>query len=267
VERSRFDSFGPKGSQVISHGLTLAKRAKGQSLAWIGRRLGPDVVVFDGVRLPAPKLRPCGTDFADNALWVNSGRREAQRLISLGLTPDSAVLDLGCGPGRLATGLLFQMPSLRRYEGLDVNPRSIAWCRRNIQREHPSFHFSRSDAPNERYNPNGRGPVALPFADSDFDFAYLHSIFTHMRANDVAGYLRELRRVLADDGVLFFTAFAEEGVLDEEVNPDGYVREWQGALHCVRFSRAFLERMCTEAGFSIVSAQPDAHGQTAFVAR
>jgi len=56
-------------------------------------------------------------------------------------------------------------------------------------------------------------------------------------------------------------------VLDEEVNPDGYVREWQGALHCVRFSRAFVERMCTEAGFRIVSAQPETYGQTAFVAR
>ncbi len=35
------------------------------------------------------------------------------------------------------------------------------------------------------------------------------------------------------------------------MNPPGYIRSWGGPLHCVRYERAFLERMLGAAGFEM----------------
>ncbi len=215
----------------------------------------PDHVVHEGVRLPPPHLRFCGAEFQDDAYFLASARREALRLAAeAGVTSRSRVLDVGCGPGRLAIGLLALPGGVAQYLGLDVHRPSIDWCIRNLGAANPAFRFHHVDVRNDRYNPGGSEPagaVRLPVESGSHDVAYLYSVFSHMLASDVEGYLGELRRILAPGGTLFFTAFVETGVPEVSVNPPGYVREWDGPLHCVRYERGYLERMLGEAGFAM----------------
>jgi len=78
--------------------------------------------------------------------------------------------------------------------------------------------------------------------------------------------LRDFRRLLASNGRLFFTSFAEEGVPDLSINPKGYRREWSGPLHCVRYRRGFLESLLESSGFKVdrFDYETETDGQSAF---
>jgi SAM-dependent methyltransferase len=119
-------------------------------------------------------------------------------LIELGgLEPHHSVLDVGSGSGRMAYALKDWLT--RSYEGFDVVPEAVEWCRREISARHPNFRFQVADIRSERYNPTGRYEAAryrFPYADSSFDFAFLTSVFTHLQRPAVANYLAELARVL-----------------------------------------------------------------------
>jgi SAM-dependent methyltransferase len=125
-----------------------------------------------------------------------------------GLRPGDDVLDVGCGSGRMAFALRDYLTS--RYEGFDVAPDSIEWCRRNITPQHPSFHFQVADIRSERYNPDGRYEASnyrFPYDDQSFDFAFLTSVFTHLQRPAVEQYISELARVLRPGGRCFATYF------------------------------------------------------------
>jgi SAM-dependent methyltransferase len=127
-----------------------------------------------------------------------------------GLRPDEAVLDVGCGVGRMAVPLTRYLRAPGHYRGFDPMRDCIDWCRRQITPRFPHFEFTSADVINPTYNP--RGSVAplefrFPYADESFDFAVLTSVFTHVRAAHVVHYLGELRRVLRCGGRVLLTAF------------------------------------------------------------
>lgn len=133
-----------------------------------------------------------------------------------GLQPGGAVLDLGCGPGRLAASLTGYLdPTAARYEGFDVMPRSISWCRRRITPRHPNFRFQLADLYNAQYNPRGSqraSAYTFPYGDEQFDVAVAASLFTHLRPLESARYLSEIARTLKPGGRLVGTWF----LLNEE---------------------------------------------------
>lgn len=235
--------------------------------------LAPRYTLHEGVRLPPPHLRFCGPEFRDDAFFLASARAEADRLVrECGVGPGSRVLDVGCGPGRLAIGLLDRLGGVAEYRGLDVHRPAIRWCARHLSPRHPGFHFQHVDVRNARYNPAGAvaaGGTRLPLPDGHFDVAYLYSVFSHMLRADVQGYLAELRRVLAPGGTLFFTGFVEENVDEVSENPAGYGMAWQGPLHCVRYERGTMEQMLREAGLEVVRLVHggETDGQSAVYAR
>ncbi len=217
--------------------------------------LGLDAVRHDGRVLPAPHLRLCGQEFRDHAFFLRSARAEADRLVThCGLSADSALLDVGCGFGRLAIGVLDRVGTIRDYRGVDVSAAAVAWCRRHLAATHPAFHFTRLDVRNQRYNPGGeeitRG-FRLPFDDRSFDIAYAYSVFSHMELGDVERYLAELGRVLRPGGWAFVTLFVADEVPDISINPASGALAWQGPLHCVRYRRALIESRMRDAGFTI----------------
>jgi SAM-dependent methyltransferase len=125
-----------------------------------------------------------------------------------GLEPHHDVLDAGSGSGRMAYALKGWLTG--RYEGFDIMPDAVEWCRRNITPEHPNFRFQVADIRSERYNPHGvyeADNYRFPFADDSFDFAYLTSVFTHLPRAAVENYVRELARVLRPGGRCFATYF------------------------------------------------------------
>jgi hypothetical protein len=76
-----------------------------------------------------------------------------------------------------------------------------------------------------------------------------------MRSDDVANYLGDIHRLLRPKGRVFFTVYVEDDCENEAENPIGYLNELgvsQGALHRVRFRKAYFESLIKDAGLSIV---------------
>jgi SAM-dependent methyltransferase len=120
-----------------------------------------------------------------------------------GLAPNERVLDAGCGVGRIAVPLTGYMSSEGSYEGFDIEPQAITWCRENITPSYPNFQFQVADIYNKRYNPGGTQQpyeYRFPYPDDSFDFAFLASVFTHLLPDAVDNYLSEISRVLRSGG-------------------------------------------------------------------
>lgn len=213
-------------------------------------------VIHDGVLLPPKTLRPCGPNFQDDGFYLGSAKKEAGWLADrFGLSPESSLLDVGSGPGRLAIGIIQRVGEIEKYRGVDVSEESVRWGQEHITPEHPNFQFVHVDVENRRYNPEGSGKDSgfeFPFANEEFDLITLYSVFTHMLTDGVRAYLKDFRRILKPEGRIYLTAFLEDGVPDVEENPQGYLgREWKGALHCVRYNRKFFEKLLDENGFRL----------------
>jgi ubiquinone/menaquinone biosynthesis C-methylase UbiE len=131
-----------------------------------------------------------------------------------GLRPTHRVLDVGCGIGRMARPLTKYLVG-GRYEGIDIVPQGIDWCRKNFSQRYPNFRFQLADVRNLMYNPRGKFEAfeyQFPFPDTDFDFTYLTSVFTHMRKREMEHYLLEITRTLRPNGRCLVTYF----LLNEE---------------------------------------------------
>lgn len=171
-----------------------------------------DAIVNRNAPLVPPKLLISvgGGDFrAIGEQFVAYFRELAQ------LAPDDRVLDVGCGIGRMAIPLTNYLGPGGSYDGFDVVPHGIEWCRRRITPRFPNFRFRCVSVRNDDYNPEGAvaaDEFVFPYADASFDFVLLTSVFTHMLPADSAHYLREVARVLAPGGRCFSTWF----ILDQE---------------------------------------------------
>lgn len=211
-----------------------------------------DVDTHDLV-LPPVKLRWGGPRYRDDTVYVNSGRRNVRMLSKhAGLTESSRVLDVGCGPGRLLTGLLAEFGSVGAYFGVDVNRPVVDWAQENLADAERGIAFRHVDVPNERYNRKGRETSrVLPIGEESFDTIVLLSVFSHMWLRDIEAYCQEFTRLLAPEGRVFLTAFTEYGVPLEQENPPDYHREWSGPLHCVRLNRPHFEEIIYRSGLVI----------------
>lgn len=121
-----------------------------------------------------------------------------QHLRDLGLTPDSRVLDVGCGTGQLGTGLVDVLSDRGCYVGTDIGPEAVAYCRRHFRR--PNFRFHVNDM------------TRIPVADERFDFVTFFSVFTHTFPDETALLLHEAARVLAPGGLILGDVFVNPHV-------------------------------------------------------
>lgn len=142
-----------------------------------------------------------------------------RRFVELGgLTPDEAVLEPGCGTGRMAEPLSRYLTT-GSYDGFDIVADAIKWCEKNVAPSHPRFSFKHVDVFNRYYNPDGGiRPEAFefPYPPDSFGFALLVSVFTHMVPADVRRYMGELERVLRPGGRCLMTFFLLEDAPDDE---------------------------------------------------
>jgi len=151
---------------------------------------------------PPRSLRRISTD-PDNDYRATGREFVALLTRECGLRADAAVLDVGCGVGRIAVGLTEYLGAAGRYDGFDIVPAEIEWCRRQITPRFPQFRFHVADVRNDAYNPAGATPASqyrFPFPDRSFDIAIVASVFTHVLTPDLDNYLRELARVLVPGG-------------------------------------------------------------------
>jgi ubiquinone/menaquinone biosynthesis C-methylase UbiE len=178
-----------------------------------------------------PRWQISGRDF------VNTGRDFVDKLVQdAGLTPDTRVLDLGSGCGRIAIPLTNIIGKSGRYVGLEPKRPLVLWCQREITRACPNFQFLHCDLYNSLYNPRGTikaDSLTFPFEDNQFNLVVATSLFTHLEPLAARNYISEASRVLEPGGRVFATFFllengtrSADGSLDfrHSYDDDGNVR-------------------------------------------
>jgi SAM-dependent methyltransferase len=192
--------------------------------------------------------------------YLQIGRYLAGLLVTYaGFDGTQAVLDIGCGTGRLAAGLATQLAAGGgRYLGFDVSKSAIAYCRRRFAGE-PQLAFAHLDVRHPDYNPHGRQDelaAVFPGADADFDIALAASVFTHLRIEVVRRYLAETAAALVPGGRFAFTAFALEPGRDssqafpfQPFDETSSVVDPQAPEGAIGHRREVLEAAIREAGF------------------
>ena len=191
------------------------------------------------------------------------------------LSPDCSVLDIGCGYGRLAIPLTRFLSSLGSYEGFDVMADAITDCEHRIGKGSPNFGFSHFDVHNGLYNhesATGVSDAQFPYADNQFDLAFMFSVFSHMKPGDVSRYLAEIYRVLKPGGMLMTTFFMlnqhARGAIDSgntrrkfQYPCDGFFADDQSSPEsAVAYEEDLVEAMLEKSGLTHVHTF---HGQWA----
>ena len=237
------------------------------------------------------KLRPLVTDLRSDWLERRNGRTDpmlpppslrhiigagdfkaigsqfVQHLIELKcIHPDSDVLEVGCGCGRVAVPLTQYLSESGSYAGFDIMPKLIRWCQRQITKSFPRFVFLHADLYNSFYNPKGKKEAAsfvFPYPDSSFDCVFLTSVFTHMSAEAVAHYLMEVARVLRPGGSCLGTYFLFNDESDRITNQvqGNIVFPHQRGVYRLRddtdpdaaicFEQVYIESLYCKVGLSI----------------
>ena len=151
--------------------------------------------------------------------FVQVGQRMGDLLRTYAaLTPESKVLEIGCGCGRNAFALAGHL-NHGNYTGMDIEQVALADARSNRLLRAKGFQFDFLDVRNDAYNPAGRYPATdyvLPYPDRSFDLVFMVSVFTHMLTGEVRNYVRQIARVLKPGGRCFLTAFLRDGRDDRQ---------------------------------------------------
>ncbi len=172
-----------------------------------------------GELVPPRRLRgPVG-----NSDFVATGDEFGGYLRDLtALSPHDRVLDVGCGAGRLARVLARELSPPGSYDGFDVMPTAISWCRKHYRGAPAPFRFVHADLYNGMYNRGAATKATeyrFPYADEQFDLVVATSVFTHLRRDEADHYLGEVARVLAPKGRFLSTWFLMEQVPVPEGDP------------------------------------------------
>lgn len=158
------------------------------------------------------------------------GRGKMEFLVTRGLTPDSRILDVGCGTGQLAQPLVPYLSKKGLYVGTDIAPEAIAFCRG----KYPQANF--------RFEVNGM--TSLPLEKLDFHVIYLCSVFTHMYPGETRDMLKTLRGLLVPGGKIIADVF-------HSASMEGSA----GTRSMVILGEKLLESITKEAGLARVALQ------------
>jgi len=120
--------------------------------------------------------------------YAETGEVLADILVEAGLRDGMALLDLGCGSGRLASALSRRLEI--RYLGLDIIPELLTYAR---TKSPAGYVFKLNRA---------RG---LPADAGSFDTVAAFSVFTHLLHEESYLYMRDALRALRPGGTLVFS--------------------------------------------------------------
>jgi SAM-dependent methyltransferase len=149
-----------------------------------------------GLPVPPPRLLHDIGNSEDPTWFLRGGRwaaediRNALARHGMPMEDLGALLDFGCGVGRVVRHWSGLAAAGVEIVGTDTNPAMIAWCRRHLG--FGRFAVNALD---------GR----IEAADDRFGLAYALSVFTHMGAARQRHWMAELRRVLRPGGLLVIT--------------------------------------------------------------
>lgn len=152
-----------------------------------------------GIPLPPARLRVLVDGHARPEGFLRGGAsdaamiREAVAAAGSPIESMEAILDFGCGCGRIARNWAgLDGPELY---GCDYNARLVDWCSRNL-----AFLEART---------NDLEPPA-PYPDERFDLVYAISILTHLTEPVARRWMGDWRRILKPGGLLLFSTHGDE---------------------------------------------------------
>lgn len=153
-------------------------------------------------------------------------------VLTAGLTlgPDAAVLELGCGTGRLCGPLAEQHVAV---VGVDISPAMLE-AAKVLEPERPSLRYVLTDG------------VRLPFPLRSFDLVISYATLQHVDPSIVIGALTQVRRVLKPDGVLRLQAWLGDTLDRPPAGDTLRLRTW---------SRHELDAWFLSAGLEVVSVE------------
>ncbi|MCX7045509.1 MAG: class I SAM-dependent methyltransferase [Candidatus Sumerlaeota bacterium] len=160
--------------------------------------------------------------------------------------PDARVLDWGCGRGHFSYFLLKRGFNVTAYS-LEPAP-EIFGALSPSERARLTFVRGSLDA-----------PAALPFESQSFDAIFSVGVLEHVRelGGDELASLRELRRLLAGDGVLICYHFPNRHSYIEALSRAIHGRRTAQAperfrYHQYAFALPDIKRLCREADLALV---------------
>ena len=167
--------------------------------------------LYEGITGKRGKNTPKKGDiFIGSGDFVKQGKAQVHLLKTyIDLQPNDKILDIGCGIGRTAVPLTEFLYKSSVYEGFDAVKKGIDWCNENITSKYPNFKFTFTPLRNNLYNKSDAKAATFkfPYEDNNFDKAFLFSVFTHMKIEDIQNYLNEINRVLKPEGKCLATFF------------------------------------------------------------
>ncbi len=147
-----------------------------------------DVPLAD--RVPPESLRSVTGGYLGSVERHVNAITEALEQVGADIAQTGAMLDFGCGTGRLLHGLYHRSEGQGTYWGVDQNAARIEWAQANLSP--PLLFATCSTAPH------------LPFEDRTFQLVTAGSVFSHI--SDLAdAWLLELLRVTDVGGYLYLT--------------------------------------------------------------
>jgi ubiquinone/menaquinone biosynthesis C-methylase UbiE len=115
------------------------------------------------------------------------GKQELELLVEFGFRDGHALVDIGCGSGRLSAQISRRFGTAISYLGTDVVPELLAHAKANAS---SAYKFVLIEE------------CVIPAADNSADFVAAFSVLTHLRRRDIGRYLMEAHRVLRPGGKL-----------------------------------------------------------------
>jgi SAM-dependent methyltransferase len=200
-----------------------------------------------------------GSSSLEDHYWC-SGWQTANLQLAAGLQSGEAVLEIGCGVGRLVQGLHGWFDGA--FVGVDVHGLAIDYCRAH----YPRFQFHHLDVYSQVYNPEGRQQAAdmtLPLEDAQFDIAVLYSVYTHLLPSALLRLTTELARVLKPGGRCLASFLIYDGQTarsvfspDHALTPYCRVQDQNVPEAVVGYQKAWIEAEFARMGFGVATYWP-----------
>jgi ubiquinone/menaquinone biosynthesis C-methylase UbiE len=156
--------------------------------------------------------------------------------------PGERVLDVGCGPGLLASGIAVAVGSSGAVHGIDLSESLLAAARAQCANQ-PWVELRHGDA------------MRLPYADATFDAAISTQVLEYV--SDVDRALAELRRVLRPGGRAVLVDTDWDSIVwhsRDAARMNRVLAAWEKHAADVRLPRTLAPRM-RRAGFEVRSQQ------------
>ena len=180
--------------------------------------------------------------------YWDSGKRLVDHLIRhADLRPDSHILDIGCGTGRLAHALRSYLDG-GQYHGIDIRADYVQACRKSFAFS-KGYSFRHLDYYHPEWNTSGKKvPTELPYDPGSLDLVVVLGVLYHQDFTGAAEILHRSGHLIKHYGTLVCTAKLLNHHSMAHLSPDQYSSRSDKSWHASR-ERPLLDVAHPEEGF------------------